>query len=422
MVMKKADFDPETEVKIFDEAIIYKRDQYWQFRLWLPKENKYARKSLKTTNRSTAIEKGKELYLELYANMKQGKTYFSIDAKKGVELYVAHRQKDVDVDLIVKGRLSTIKAHLKNWLDFIGRDTKLKEMERSDCEGYYHARTKGEAGEPAKRVTIENEQSTINAMMSFLFKNGETHIDGFDFRKLPRVDTRDDKVRRATFTRGEIEALDKAIGAYCDRQANKLDELEWYTRMMMGALFRMSFKSGMRPGEIRQLKWTDVQVTNHFSKKRRKFIRLMRVSVRAATSKVRKSRIFLYKDDDNLPNWKSWAKLLWDDESEQDKFVFSLDGKSEPSKRTILYHFGRLLDLAGISREDRNLVPYSFRHYYITERIMSGLSYHQVAAMCGTSAGEVEETYYHLNDQTRLTHALAGYELDDEGLVVPVEE
>ena len=100
----------------------------------------------------------------------------------------------------------------------------------------------------------------------------------------------------------------------------------------------------------------------------------------------------------------------------------SLDGKEEPSKRTILYHFGRLLDLAGINREGRDIVPYSFRHYYITERIMSGLGYHEVAAICGTSAGEVEETYYHLNDQTRLTLALAGYEIDDAGLVVPVEE
>jgi len=103
MVMKKRDFD-EDEIKIFDEAVIYKRGDYWQFRLWLPKENKYARKSLQTTNRSTAIEKGKEFYLELFANMKMGKTYFSIDAKKGVEMYVAHRQKDVDAGLIAKQR------------------------------------------------------------------------------------------------------------------------------------------------------------------------------------------------------------------------------------------------------------------------------------------------------------------------------
>ena len=31
------------EVSIFDEAIVYKRGDYWHFRMWLSKESKYAR-------------------------------------------------------------------------------------------------------------------------------------------------------------------------------------------------------------------------------------------------------------------------------------------------------------------------------------------------------------------------------------------
>jgi hypothetical protein len=92
MVIKKQDFG-EDEVLIFEDAIVYKRGDYWQFRLWLRKENKYVRRSLGTRNRTTAIDKGKALYLELLANLKQGKTYFSIDAKKAVELYVRTGRK-----------------------------------------------------------------------------------------------------------------------------------------------------------------------------------------------------------------------------------------------------------------------------------------------------------------------------------------
>jgi len=120
--------------------------------------------------------------LELLANLKQGKTYFSIDAKRAVELYVEHRQKDMDAGLIVPGRLATIRAHLKNWLDFIGRDTKLQEMERTDCESYFHFRVKGAGRTAARQVTVQNDQSTINAMMDWLLKRGEARIDGFDFR------------------------------------------------------------------------------------------------------------------------------------------------------------------------------------------------------------------------------------------------
>jgi len=62
--------------------------------------------------------------------------------KAGVKLYLAQRWKDVEAELIVKGRYSTIKIHLEHWLEFIKRDTKLKELDRTDCEDYYLTRTK----------------------------------------------------------------------------------------------------------------------------------------------------------------------------------------------------------------------------------------------------------------------------------------
>ena len=73
----------EGEIAIFVEACIYKRGEYWQFRMCLPKENKYARKSLRTRGESTAIECSKAAYLEIYANLQQGKSYFSITIKVG---------------------------------------------------------------------------------------------------------------------------------------------------------------------------------------------------------------------------------------------------------------------------------------------------------------------------------------------------
>ena len=82
MALKKQNF-AEGEIAIFDEACVYKRGEYWQFRMWLAKENKYARKSLRTRSETTAVERGKAAYLEIYANLQQGKTYFSITTKEG---------------------------------------------------------------------------------------------------------------------------------------------------------------------------------------------------------------------------------------------------------------------------------------------------------------------------------------------------
>ena len=100
--------------------------------MWLPKENKYARKSLRTRSEATAIEKGTAAYLEIYANLQQGNTYFSITTKEGVEKYLSFRMRDVELRHIVKGRHTTIAKHLQHFLCFIGKDTKLKELERTE--------------------------------------------------------------------------------------------------------------------------------------------------------------------------------------------------------------------------------------------------------------------------------------------------
>ena len=59
MVLKKQEFKDD-EIPIFDEAFVYKRGEYWQFRLWLPKENKYARKSLRTRSEIERVDDEKK--------------------------------------------------------------------------------------------------------------------------------------------------------------------------------------------------------------------------------------------------------------------------------------------------------------------------------------------------------------------------
>ena len=57
--------DNETKI-LGNKATIYtNKFGMWQFRLWLAKENKYVRKSLKTKEKTLAIERGEELYIEV---------------------------------------------------------------------------------------------------------------------------------------------------------------------------------------------------------------------------------------------------------------------------------------------------------------------------------------------------------------------
>ena len=56
--------------------------------------------------------------------------------------------------------------------------------------------------------------------MKWLHKNGETHIDGFDFKKLPRLDKGNEAIRRATLTNDEYEALYRAMRTYTAKHNN----------------------------------------------------------------------------------------------------------------------------------------------------------------------------------------------------------
>ena len=420
-MIKKKTFG-EDEVLIFDDAIIYQRDGLWQFRMWLPAERKYVRKTLNTRHRGTAIERGKDLYLQLYASQRQGKRYFSITAREGVARYVAYRQRDVEAGLIVKGRLVTIKAHLKHWVAFIGADTRLSELDRGSCEDYYHFRIGGAQSAAARQTTIVNEQATINAMMLWLSRQGDARIDGFDFRKLPRLDRGDESIRRSTFEPAEVTAIRGATEAYCNRRLHGLDEDEWRQRSLACHYFMIAAVTGLRTGEQLQLRWSDLAWRQHRTRQHGD-VGLVEIRVRAETSKVRTTRRFFCRDDRLFLRWRGIVAPGADVvASLGDGLVFSLDGVNVITKRALLYHFDRLIKLAGIDRTGRNIVPYSFRHYFITERITAGLSYQQVAEMCGTSVAQIERTYYHLNDSVRMTHALAGYEVDEDGIVVPVAE
>jgi integrase len=427
MPLKKHSFNVDEE-PIFDEAVIYKRGEYWQMRMWLAKEGKYARFSLKTRNKSTAIDKAKLHYHELKAKELAGKTYFSITTKVGVERYLEQRELEVGQAAgIVFGRYKTIKTNLDHWLNFIGRDVKLKELERTDCENYFLERTKGKKKLAVSLTTIANEQATINAMMKWLYRRNETYIDGFDFKKLPKTDKGEDANRRNTFTDAEVERIVKALNDYIKTAEKELKGEGNVQRAVGGYYLGVSLISGLRRGEQLQLRWNDIDNHLGYREEGRKN-ELVKIRVRGETSKVRQTRRFIVKDDakyfEGLMKLQvkvlELGKIREKDllSSLEDRLVFSNNGETAITARAIGYHFDKILALAKVNTNDRDLVPYSFRHYFITKRVNSNLPIASIAEMCGTSITQIEKTYYHTTEDKMVSNALADYEFKD-GMLVP---
>jgi len=428
MPLKKQTFTAD-EIEIYDEAVVYKRGEYWQMRMWLGKEKKYARFSLRTRNRDTAIDKAKKYYHELMAQQLAGKTYFSKTTKQGVEEYLKQRALDVEAELIVKGRYGTIKTHLEHWLDFIGRDTKLKELERTDCENYLHSRTKTKKKINVSQTTVANEQSTINAMLSWLYRRNETYIEAFDFKPLKRIDRGDEALRRSTFTDEEVIVIKQELEKYITEAKGNVDEEGNMSKVINGYYLLISIITGLRRGEQLQLKWSDIKWLEKNVKGQAEddIYSLVKITVRAETTKVRKTRHFVVKDweyFDELfkllqPRYVNANKENKKIKAFGDTFVFSANGMSMLTPRAIGYHFDKMVELAEIKDTDtRDLVPYSFRHYFITDRINRGATPTQVAETCGTSTAQIEKTYYHTSEAKMITNALPQFEYKD-GLLIP---
>lgn len=422
MPTKKIKFN-ENEIAIFEDAVIYKRGEYWQFRIWLTKERKYARFSLKTTSKSTALDLAKRHYHELMANQLAGKSYYSITTKAGVELYLEWKKKQIG-NKIKEGRFGTINTHLEHWLNYIGRNTKLKELAITDGDDYHYERTKSrEKG--VNQTTVENEQSTINAMVKWLHSRELTNIRSIEFPKLRGIDKGKESNRRSLFEDSEILAIDKVLVEYIKEAEENLTPTN-LTKALCGYFLGIAMITGLRRGEQLQLTWNDVyEMEVKESRERR--VELVKITVRGETSKVGNTRKFVVKDYGYfnallaLQARKLEGKVK---ESERrdlllNELLFTANGKTAITPRAILFHFEKILLRAEIKNvKGRNIVPYSFRHTFITKRVNSGLSIASVAEMCGTSITQIEKTYYHTTEAKMISNALADYEYKD-GILVP---
>ena len=400
----------EDEIEIFEKGLLSKRGDYWHFRLWLEKEKKYVRRSLRTRKRTEAVELAKDMYLEMYANIKQGKSYYSITCEQAAEKYLEARLKDYEVGQISLSRYRTIRTHLKTWKEFIGAKKRLKDLTRKDCEEYYEWRYERTDGK-VSLVTIDNEQITINSMMKWLKRADEATIDGFDFKKLKKDGENEETVRRQTLTNEEYNDLIKAMRKLCsEKNCKNEDELTWRKLTQMFVL--VATNSGLRVGEQKQLRWKDVQVEMHKDKDGNT-VKLARIVVRAATSKVRKGRTLLCRNGQYFER----IQEIFGKRSAED-LVFSIDGKRIINLQKLNKQFRAMLEAAEIRDVvGRGIVLYSLRHFMITQRIMAGLGYRAIADMCGTSVMMIEKTYWHLNDEVRLTSALADYRRREDGTI-----
>lgn len=153
----------------------------------------------------------------------------------------------------------------------------------------------------------------------------------------------------------------------------------------------------MRFGELRQLQWRSV--SNSFTRSDSNGVQhsLVKITVLADTSTVRKTRNVIAKVGTLFDEIRSVTK-----HSSNDDYVFSAN-EGMLTQRQMYNCWRELMQLMGLpGYKSDNLAYYSLRHYGITERVRGGARYQDIARIAGTSVVHIEKTYLHADDEMEL--------------------
>ena len=406
------------EYEIFDGAAKVLRTKQsgdvWQFRMWISEEGKYIRKTLKTTDLETAIDRAKKKYLETYSDVQTGRKIFGSTVDEMVNAYIDWKQQQVETGYITAGRLVTVRSQLKHFTRYKSGDLKLSELDRNSCYDYAMWRKRNKAN--TRDVTIRNEQATFNEMIRFACREGLIgHFDKLEFRKI-KIDEKEEAKRRGIFELKEYDKLVRYMRRYCSKQECK-DNNERLERLLVRDAILIASNTMLRVGELWNLKWGDILDVRDKVERDGETVQLVEIFVRAETSKVGRSRRVISRGGQYVERLRSRAKY-----TNADDWVFaSVNGKAKISKQKWYFHWKNLMVGTGINYKQRNITWYSLRHFGITCRLRANVGHYEIAQIAGTSVSNIEKHYGHIDTSMLERAAMQSFKIDSKGELVTID-
>ena len=378
----------------------------WYFRTWIPKEKKYLRKSLRTTNKKDAIALAEKEYLGVYATLQQGHKIFGMTFAEVSEEFLEHKQREADSGKITQQRHSTIKTQITRWIvPFINSTTKLSALDMNSFIDYPLFR-KEKTRNQVEDITIRNEQTTINAISKYSQRRGYLPFATFDFDPIKILEP----PRRDSFDIEEYRILYKKLGDWVE---DSVDSHEEYMRQLIRDFVLLKSNTCMRFGEIRNLTWRMVKTKSETDSRGQKQ-NLVWLELPKEICKNRKAREFWSRGGTYIERIRKYAPF-----TDKDSFVFSHPKFDRPIARPTYYKYWKqLMEFSGLHRLDKNLTYYSLRHFGITQRLIAEVPVYNVSKIAGTNVTFIEQHYEHLDMDKLKRDALKTFYYDENGFVI----
>lgn len=352
----------------------------YQMSMYIKDEKRYVRKSLRTRDKEIAIKRAEEDFIRYRSKMMNGEKIFSLTAEELRDKYLIHIEQEVKEKQISSGRQTNIKTYTKHYLNFVGKNTKILNIDRKEFQKYRSYRQSKKSD--IRMSVVQNESITIKQMYKFAKNEGFINQNyELDFGKF--------KVDKNESSRVAYEVKDYkkliSVSKFWDRKVSeshiKRDEEIYYRRTIRDFIVLMS-NYGFRTRELLLIKWNDVSINDDGTAK---------IVIRKQNSKVNKERLCIGRKSDVFIRRKKYCQY-----TESDDFVFSRFSKRDVMTKTLLYdYYNKLLKDVREKYEDfQENDLYSLRHFFITSHLIaSKISVYDLAKYCGTSLQQISKTY-----------------------------
>ena len=306
-----------------------------------------------------------------------------------------------------KGRAGCIRSFTLRYLEFVGKDKKLGNIDKNSFREYRAFRQKSK--KDITMTVVVNELLTIKQMYRWGKSQGlvaqNYEIDYGEIR------IQKHEVRRQGYSVSEYKQLINYASKWYTKvpKAYENRDEEIYYRKTVRDFIVLMANYGFRTGELLQLKFKDVKVIDD---------ERATVLVRSETSKVRQSREVTGRRGDVFTRRKEYATHNQDSD-----FVFSDFTKKKMMTKDRLYKYYRqLIKEVKLKHESFDVEKdlYGLRHLWITIHLLIGkVDVYTIARYAGTSLTQIQKHYDNVKDK-QVSDKILSYNLkfDDDGGVI----
>lgn len=384
--------------KLKDRVIWYAR--YTVSNPNLANNQRHITESLKTDNEDTALEKARQRFAEIKVKEEAGIALKPLTVEECIDKFVTLYKENLDAKIngySQSAYLAYEYATRLYWIPYIGSRA-LSSITEDDMSGYErwrkaHAqRTDIKKHKAAKaeivKETLLKEINSFRAILRWASKKGYYTGRAFDWKYNIK-----EKAKRTGLTLQQYMTLSRYMKTkpFFEKGRFKPDKVLMRHRVMLKTFILFMIQTGLRPGEVRLLKFG--QCTERKNKDGKNVLSLYVIDEH---SKTRKGRTCIGRARANraLVTWKFYRRMKCKEVVTDDSYVFC-DEKGKPFK-SLREGVQQVLKEAGVARDYKGHLysVYSLRHSYAQFMLQySKVDSYRLARQMGTSEAMIRLYY-----------------------------